>query len=369
MTTARVAGGRWVYILATCVIIVFSSACDPDRRASFRGSSSGGASIEKTAKSSESTIEQTYVLEQQVGVLAPGEERSAKFLIQNLSRTRWTFSAFETSCTCTVSRSNAPFVESGGTETVEVVYRAPRSELDDQRSVKARFKEAGAPVFHLIINAKVRDHLSIQKRNVSFGHVGRRATVEDVLDVENFSEMDFSEIKIKPSASWLICSVTPHPVAVGEATPRQGWRVAVKADTSSLGPGPHSGEIEIIAAGSNYRKLIDVRLFVKEPITVIPSQLFFGRIHPGKVARNKVLLQFSPGFVVTDPDELKLNHDLGPRLKIALSMGRENFLYLTADLTPEMRDQELISGKISVTFRKPNFPALEIPVKALVVRE
>src|SRR5262249_1818152 len=103
------------------------------------------------------------------GVSAPDTEMRHRFSITNPSTTTWTVKFVTKSCACTVGEVSARRVKPSETTSLEVVYRASKTEGSINQAVIVEFQEENTPLFYLVIKGEVRNPLSALPARVEFG--------------------------------------------------------------------------------------------------------------------------------------------------------------------------------------------------------
>ena len=199
------------------------------------------------------------ILEQEhhFGLTLANEARRHRFRITNPSKSRWTFAGLTTTCSCTVSQVLAPVILPGEVGEVEVSYKAPAATLDDRKRVTAHFAEPEAPVVVLNVAARVREALTATRKTIELPRVGRGASFEEFLEIQNYSGGPLATPDVQTRESWLRATVRPLAVTPGPEEPRQAWRVGVRITTVDLESGglsrPGRRRVERPRARSNHR--------------------------------------------------------------------------------------------------------------------
>src|SRR5262245_46637087 len=83
----------------------------------------------------------TRLLEEDVGLLRPGQKVRRRFTITNDSGSKWTLARLHNDCACTAGQPRAEAVSPGDSMEVDVDYTARPSNLDDRRRVGLEFAE------------------------------------------------------------------------------------------------------------------------------------------------------------------------------------------------------------------------------------
>ncbi|MEX2121948.1 MAG: DUF1573 domain-containing protein [Pirellulales bacterium] len=309
-------------------------------------------------------------LSHDLGVVAPYTTHTCRFSIPNRTNSLWTFKQVDVTCTCTVPRISGTAIEPGGHGYVDVRYRAPSKEFDDQRLLHVHFAERGAPAISLQVRAKVRELISFSSPAILFGAIGSNANAQAHFDILNYSVTPWSSVRVLPTAEWLTCDIRPelslNPSA-GPGGPRQAWRVIVNVRTKDLDIGPHQGHIDVAVQTSNgplvrRQKAI---LEVYPPVTVVPSQLFFGQIAARESVARKLLLRFIARELPDTVRHIHIRHDVGDELTVTTERISNTMHQVVAELAPETGRSRSLRGAVYISFGN-GFPELKVPVTATV---
>ena len=161
------------------------------------------------------------------GLVRPKQSLRCPFLIPNRSHSTWTPARITNTCTCTVLEGNVAQIRSQESATFHVAYGSPPTCGDDERTVKVAFAEPGSPEVVMTITAQVRDELTVFPREVNFGDVPVGVTVDRLLEVSNFSNTDFDDVKVV-CPEWcqsVVVPTTSRPHKEGAIAPRQSVAV------------------------------------------------------------------------------------------------------------------------------------------------
>lgn len=148
------------------------------------------------------------IVEHDFGILRPGTEVSHEFPIHNTGTRAVTVHEVQTTCSCTVAEVSSTRISPGKSESITVSYKSGELPSDDRRQVIVLFEEPWAHPTALAISAKVRNPLTPSKDRIAFGRIGHGDSASSVLEIQNFSEMDWQSITTTCTANWLTISVT-----------------------------------------------------------------------------------------------------------------------------------------------------------------
>jgi len=309
----------------------------------------------------------TTRLEHDFGLLRPGEKVRHRFDIPNDSDQDWTFKKFHINCICTVGHVSGPQVAARDTGWVDLEYRAPSSNSDDQRAIQIEFDESSVPPISLRVKARIRQPVTVTPAELNLSRVGRGQIEERFFEVHNFSEHDWTTISASAKAPWLSVTTTSVPAGEDRLEPRQIWRVVVRARTDKLPSGRHEGQVHVkpVSDDSLESLAVPVMLVVASPVDAIPGSMFFGTVHPGESSTRKVLLSFASTSARAAAESIRLEHDLGYALDLSCAVNSDRFLELSGVLSPSA-PRGIVQGRIIISFGQQTLPRLEIPVTARV---
>ena len=139
------------------------------------------------------------------------------------------------------------------------------------------------------------------------------------------------------------------------------------ADTGGLAPGRYAAELKpVVGQGGPAPEAVAVNLAVDLPVEAVPSRLFFGKAKRGIPATSNFLLKVT-GDVPFDPAMLRLENDLGDRLRLTWSRtGTSGYWQATATLTPPGDAPRILKGNLKLGFRAGELPPISIPVIAIL---
>ncbi len=297
------------------------------------------------------------------GMVLPGQVARHRFSVTNSTNSPWTFAKLIPSCSCTVASTSAPVIAPSKTETVEVEYKAPRSNGNDRRKVGVQFAEADAPMFWLEIQARIRQPISFFPEAITLSQVGKDVT-ESFFEVHNFSTSLIELKEPRCSEPWLEAEL--RPIAGTSPEVKQVWRVVVRARTRNLKPGKHTAEVLVAESGTDFQKKVPIEVDLIAPVRPIPSRLFFGSLDRGRSVERRLSLLLSADLPGLQPSDIQIKHDLGGQLAIHSSRSSSTRLEIAATMTPAATDLKDINGTIELTFPDPALPPISIPVIAAV---
>jgi hypothetical protein len=300
------------------------------------------------------------------GLLRPNIKVRHRFSIPNDSNIAWTLLRIQHSCKCTASDPLAQTVLPGQSMEIDVEYTAPDLSKDDSRQVGVEFAEPSVPYFWLKIRATTRELLSLSPAALSFQVDSKGQLDHGEFRVSNFLQHDLPQPRVVCSVPWLKAEIRPATVVAERFPPRQAWQVRVTADTTQFQPGEYFSQVEVRTDDPEApRKVIPVDLTVKWILELVPRELAFGPVSPGKAANRKVLLKLSPSVSPLHSADIKIEHDLGERLVVNCRELSVKVLEISAALAVKKGDATgKIHGVVQLRFKDESLAPLEIPVSA-----
>jgi hypothetical protein len=310
-------------------------------------------------------------LQHAFGLVKNGASLEHKFAVRNDTDIPWTIKKIITNCSCTVPSVSGSKFPPGETSMVTVAYHAPNRTVDESRAVTVEFEEPSAPQLALVITANVREPLSVSKSDVSLTAMAGGPSPSGALTVQNYSESDWSSIKVSSDHAWLSASVTD--VASDSPPdrlpkPRQRWSVALKANPAGKPPGRYFTQLRVIglqAESCVAETAVPVNFTVTLPVTPHPDELFLGNIEGKHSLERTVVFRFTAGTVRPRSDRVALEHDLAAALIVTWDYAGETGLVAAVKITPRAgMPAGPHSGRVRFIFPiGPTTQAVDIPVR------
>lgn len=242
-------------------------------------------------------------------------------MIHNHSQSRWTFIRVATGCSCVRPKISRPYIDAGGTGSIDISYKAGAKEVDDSRTVDVAFKEGAAPQLRLVTRASIRQPLYANPHTLIYSGVASDERLLSSIHVYNYSATKWSRLVVEPSEKWICCDLRAElkaPATNGRA-PSQVWRIAVAVVPCKLTPGMHRASVRL--RGGEVERVIPIEIDLVPPVAAIPTQLFFGKGAPGEIIERQVNLVFTEAAAPPDPATIQLEHTLGKDLEVTIKRG------------------------------------------------
>jgi Protein of unknown function (DUF1573) len=315
-------------------------------------------------------VPRPYVLEENLGVLRPGEVRSHVFTVRNESAFRWTFARAERTCSCMATQISMRVIEPGAEEKVEVVYRAPSTSREDFKTIRLHFEEKAAPVFELNLRAQIREAMLLSPVLVDFHRNMNYSRTNSTIHVHNFADSDWRSIAITNQVDWLSVQIVPIPPPGDNGDsrlPRQSWRVLLNANPDSLPIGRHKFELRVESQGgpNSHSALLPVQIEIEPLVSIVPSEVFFDATAGGAPDSKTLLLRFSNGVIPSRLSDVVLRHDLGDQLRLSWQESDGAYWKLGADFVPSGAG-EYVEGSLTIEFRDSEMRTRTVPIRAIV---
>lgn len=318
------------------------------------------------SENDESTQPETILLERDFGIVRPTDKLRYVFEVKNETSHVWTLHKTKSGCSCTVARATSETIEPGTSENFELLYDAPSSRSDDQRSVYLIFEEEDAPMVELRITARVRKPMTITPVKIDVKQLAIGGNTVRILKVENYSNRDWVDLKVTDSPDWVtIQGIFPERSSNDHA--RQTWKIECQLRNAKLPPGIHHGELTLQARGTEFSRSIAVSVVSVGPVSAVPSILMFRKAGQDGTAEASVVVSFVGVKPPEDPGHLLVRKDIPGRIDLTWEVLTKDKWMLKACYSPEDTNEMLVSGKIVVSFPESGFPDLTLPVHARVV--
>jgi hypothetical protein len=361
---------RAAVVLAVAQSVLFSGCnrADSDR---LVGEPASRIAPVATTSTNGAAVE-PVLLKHDFGIVRPNEVLEHEFTIPNGSSVAWSVDRFQSSCGCTVPMSNSDLVPPRGLLRVRVRYRAKSECTDDFQRVVLTFHEREAPSVRFEIRASIRDEMTILPDHVEWAVVqgGAGRTIGELeLRIENYGAVRWQRVRAASSAPWLNVRTVERPdnaseSRVGRAS--QVWTGRIVIRPQNLRLGYHDGVLKLTAhdeSGKSIERHVPVRGAVQPAYTVVPSQLFLGKVRRGQSARGSVRVLFHKGVNVAsmnvrpEMQTLPVACELHP-------MGATCWM-----VTAELRASRLtgtVDANVRLTTDQPGVPLVEVPLRALI---
>ena len=318
----------------------------------------------------ESRANLLFDIEVPVGLIHCGESTTRHIEINNTSELDWQLLRIDSPCACTVPVPDFQLIRSQSHEMLKLEYRAPGKSKDDQRTVKLWFHGQPPQLGQIRLQANVRREVNVYPEKAVFGTVARGAAMQQVLRLQNFSDIRWSTVELESSEEWL--SATLHEENVPDSNhaafrPLQEWRVVLQPETSELPSGQNSASVSVkpISQQKLEASAIPVSLTIQRPVSIIPGQMFFGRIQTGVEASARVHLKFATGKCPQKEELILLRSNLDD-LKLSLSRLSDCEWTLNASLLMRDASPEVAQPEVVFDLTNDDEPPVAIPVYFLL---
>jgi hypothetical protein len=300
------------------------------------------------------------------GLLRPNQKVRHRFSIPNHSDMPWTLAAILPTCNCTAGRPLSDQVLPGKNMEIDIEYTAPPITKEDVHRVGVEFAENSAPYFWLRVQGSVRELTTAVPGAVFLeaNYVGEQVQGECTLS--SYLDHDVQPPQVACSAPWLQAELNPAPVMKDRFPARQAWHLVVKGDTANRQPGLYRAQITIKPeAAEAPLKVVPVEFTVNNGLEIAPRELAFGPVSPAKATQRKLLIRLLTDFGPVYPDDVKMEHDLGERLKVEWKKVSPKVLEISAILAvPPGHPNQKLRGTLHVLVKGVIGAPMEIPISA-----
>jgi hypothetical protein len=300
------------------------------------------------------------------GLLRARQKVHHRFSIANDSTIPWTLSEIKHTCKCTTGQPRSQSVLPGEKMEIDVDYQAPDINKEDTRQIGVGFAEPGVPYFWLVVHCTAREAIAASPRGLllevdSIGHVEQQEVT-----ISSYLDHDVRQPQITSSVPWLKAELRPAPVLKERYPARQSWQARVAANTSGLRPGKYLVQFEIRTDDPDAPcRVVPVELLLSDQLEVVPRELTFGSIPPGKEANRKVLIKLRKDVNPLRARDVKVEHDLGESLKVSCRELSASVLEVSAALSAaKSNGSGHLRGVVRLSFKGDSLVPLEIPISA-----
>ncbi|GIW97429.1 MAG: hypothetical protein KatS3mg111_0762 [Pirellulaceae bacterium] len=242
------------------------------------------------------------------GLVLCGTRPEHEFRLTNRTGRELQIAGVRSSCSCTVASISREIWLPDDELRVRVQYKSPSVLADDFQKVELHFADPLLAPLALRVAAKVRPLLAIVPQQFPEIACSRGEQLTHRFEIKNFGSQLIDDIEvISPSAVVTGVDLKPVNPPSKNDLARQKWRVAVHMNFANISFGSHQVPIDILPKNGTPLKT-NIPIYVRSPISVVPSQFFFGRMDDssskGKSVSIRVL--FNGARCPLEPDALTI---------------------------------------------------------------
>ncbi|MDA1053653.1 MAG: DUF1573 domain-containing protein [Planctomycetota bacterium] len=307
------------------------------------------------------------VLSHHFGVVRAGQSVEHAFTVSNPSKEDWTVSRIVNSCRCTFAKDLPSVIEAGSSADVRVVYDAKGDARDDSTTVRIAFKERSSRTFTLQVSANVRPPLTILPSSLHVSvHPG--GSHQSQVEVQNFSDVVWAGISVKPSLDWIAAEIVqlPAPDPAENSPLKQRWRVALTVTPSHSLLTSVQANVAVSVPDTSTVEYVPLSINIRTAAVVIPSELFLGRTTPSEETTKYTVLHFRDASdIPKDVSLITIEHNLGDELQVSWTQHDGDRWKLKSTFRPNS-SRGFVDGSITIRFDESDLPPLSIPVRGIV---
>jgi hypothetical protein len=263
-------------ITAAALSLVLATGCDSHGLNSQREAAASEPAVAPRPAASDRSHRTQEV---EIGTIPINSTRDYAFTIANDGSEEWILKDIHTSCSCTVASPDRAIIAPGESVCVKIQYHAPADSHEVLRDTLVKFEPG--PTFKLILRGSVRAPLAVSATHVDFrSRVGEKVAAKR-LEVTNYTEHDFADLKASASASWLhvkrtLVKSSAKPKGFGL---RQVWSVELTPDATELVAGYHNAQLSFqevpFKPSSPQTITASAGMLVEARLSATPASLLF----------------------------------------------------------------------------------------------
>lgn len=341
-------------LLCTSILVAIGGTVLISARRAPRAS---GPARETSPRPGESPGRDVRRISWSLGVVRPNQVAEKSIEIKNDSDRDWTFQRVHTSCGCTVGEVSPKVIAPRTTGRIAVKFTAPGVVTDIGKEIDVRFSELHAPVFRVLIEAKVRDALTLTPSALRLVPPRRGGSVSEVFDLYNYSgkPLEITRVESPPGNQVVLKKTSEH-------ADHQRFAFQVTANCAALEPGDHVDTIVIHTASPDLGPArLPIEVSVPTAVEYTPRQLFFRPASPGEPERSFVMVRLLPE-VGQATGSYSSSHDLGKELEVRLKPNGQ-ILMVEAEFAPQTSGK-LVKGTLQLIPSRQDLPTIRLPILA-----
>ena len=300
------------------------------------------------------------------GIVHPNRTLSRTFTLYNDSDHSWTFKNDSSCCGSRIKRVHPHVIAPKESAEIEVELRTPADASLVRHEVDVRFEGPGAPLWHLVVEAAVREPLTVSPTRVQLGRVTPTCGAIGTFVLETYTDHPVAIVAVEATDTLHVQWEPVESRGAGDF-PGNVWRFRVTPDVAGLSPGYHVEQINIRTDSPDHTALqVPVVFSLPKPLEVVPDRLFFGSIHNAESASARLSIRVMPEGGPVDFDDFDLCHTFEEELRVKIRPTTSTTLFvLDAQMIPQGREGP-VTGMLTVRIPRLGFHPVAIPIRAWV---
>lgn len=271
-----------------------------------------------------------WLFEADLRLVRPNETVPFEIELRNPTSASWEIKDVGLSCSCLAAQLSKQVVAPGDAVLLKSALRTSSHSEDKLRSITVNLTGGTTEALDVVIRYAARDQLTVTPDEPRLV-LDPDDEGEIDLAVFNFGDHDWSAIEVSPTSPRVKLRAEMTALrdrVTGSPRPRQGARVRVLVSPVTE-PGEYKAEIAIDAKGPDLqRRVVPVMVVVRDPMTLAPGQLFFGKVTPGESIERSIILRVADSArCPKNPSDFEFASSLGDALSASATLLAEDRCY------------------------------------------
>jgi hypothetical protein len=214
-----------------------------------------------------------------LGIVPAGSTSKHVFRLNNTSGRSVTFHRFQASCNCSALTISNKQLQPGEPFEITMSFRAAQRAYDTTSTAQAIFSAGGDDtwIVRLGLSARIRPDVALSSTELSWETYDVADLAETAFLVRNYSNGKWSGISVVSSEPWLSLRIRSVGADQGAL---QTWQCIARPEPTHLSAGEHLAWITVLPEGQLSPVWLPVRISIRQPVILMPSQVFSIRDRP-----------------------------------------------------------------------------------------
>lgn len=305
-------------------------------------------------------------------ILYQGQSVTHDFILQNVSERAITITDSKSDCGCETVIAEKRNLQPGDETVIHCTFDPGHTNGPIEKKISI-YTDLGPKnnVIELALKAEVQSVLLIQPGHIYFKNLNWGEESSEELSIKQIPDVQVKVIgtevvegpftlameEVLPQAKESAPNDTPS-----ENSPKQ-WKISLKLP-STTPIGRFAGKVRITTDFEAQKEIIiPVFGYVRGPISINPTQVYFGAIAPGEIKEKTLILSSKANAEISAPE---VTSDV-PGLSFQIEPRTEKQEYaIKLTLQPVMNSLGKISGLVTIKTLNENQPSFEVPIFAYI---
>lgn len=227
------------------------------------------------------------ILRHDYGPVLAGTQVDWVFPITNNTSLKWTPTRSTADCSCVVLNLPKKPINPGSTVNVTFSFRGSAEPGPVTRTATIFFDHDEAPVLKLVLTANIKSRFELSPESAT---INLETSDSATLTLTNYADA-IDRLKASSRVPWIEANL--EELDRKEIGAKQAWRLHLSADRTSAPEGIQYPRVDF----SDQNGLLVGHAIIKSvniaPVSVAPSQLFFGEVAIGEHRERSILVKFN----------------------------------------------------------------------------